>query len=52
MLEVYRPSRRLRFARQSRLVEPRVHKKYGERAFSVGQDCGMHYHNTLKGQKL
>ena len=35
MLEEYRPSRHLRSAGQSRLVEPRVHRKYGERAFSV-----------------
>ena len=35
MLEEYRPSRSLRSAGQSRLVEPRTYKKYGERAFSV-----------------
>lgn len=35
MLEEYRPSRRLRSADQSRLREPLIHKKYGERAFSV-----------------
>ena len=35
MLEEYCPSRSLRSADQSRLVEPRIHKKYGERAFSV-----------------
>ena len=35
MLEEYCPSRRLRSADQSRLVEPLTHKKYGERAFSV-----------------
>ena len=35
MLEEYCPSRCLRSADQSRLVEPLTHKKYGERAFSV-----------------
>ena len=35
MLIEYHPSHSLRSAQRSRLVEPRIHKKYGERAFSV-----------------
>ena len=35
MLEEYCPSRTLRSAAQSLLREPSIHKKYGERAFSV-----------------
>ena len=35
MLEEYHPSRTLRSSAQFRLREPSVHKKYGERAFSV-----------------
>ena len=35
MFNEYYPSRSLRSAQWSGLVEPRIHKKYGERAFSV-----------------
>ena len=35
LLEEYHPPRSLRSAAQSLLSEPRVHKKYGDRAFSV-----------------
>ena len=37
LLEEYHPSRNLRSTAQARLYEPFVHKRYGERAFSVAE---------------
>ena len=44
MLQEYHPSRSLRSADHLLLIEPKVQKKYGDRAFSV---CGPKLWNTL-----